>query len=303
MVVQSVIDSTLQPMIQAEAPLEGATAFALLQAVISQRARSDRIKLDSSVTPAEKHEAEAEHRRTKNALVVFGELPAPPKGIPGLHEQADASKPELSQLDVLDNMIAHLRYELIRAERDGDKSSANQVQQALDSAYNHRAGMAFIRPSSVFLRSSYAGTGLQDDPGLAWRNMLKEHAERAWRHEKEESTSRVIAETDKQFWQNINKVRVDGGGNTNYVLAKDDVGNWYVKSYSTDRRAIFQSARNLALFGVGAALDLNLMERMVLEQEFQEKGSGLDGAKKQRLNELRREQAKAGTPAALSGRL
>ena len=205
------------------------------------------------------------------------------------------------RVDVLDNMIAHLRYELIRAQRDGDQNSANQIQQALDSAYDHRAGMAFIRPSSAFLRSSYAGTGLQDDPGLAWRNMLREHARRAWRNKEDEPPSRVIEETDKQFWQNINKVRVDGGGNTNYVLAKDDVGNWYVKSYSTDRTAIFQSARNLALFGAGAALDLNLMERMVLEQEFQEKGSGLDGDKKKRLDELRGEQAKAGTPAALSG--
>ena len=301
-VTRSIIDSTLQPMIQAETLRDGATAFALLQAEIKQRAdRSARIEPDASVPSPERDRAAAEHRRSENALAVFGELPAPPKGIPGLQLPVDADEPALSQLDVLDHMIAHLRYELLRAQRDGDQDSANQIQQALDGAYDHRAGMAFIRPSSAFLRSSYAGTGLQDDPGLAWQNMLKEHARRAWRNKEEGSTIRVIAETDKQFWQNINKIRVDGGGKTNYVLAKDDVGNWYVKSYSTDRTAIFQSARNLALFGAGAALDLNLMERMVLEQEFQEKGSGLDGDKKERLDELRGEQAKAGTPTALSG--
>ena len=148
-VTQSVIDSTLQPMIQAETLRDGATAFTLLPEEIEKRAaRFERIKLDPSVTRPEKDRAEAEHRRAENALAVFGELSAPPKGIPGLQGQAEAGKPEFSQLDVLDNMIAHLRYELIRAERDGDKSSANQIQQALDSAYNHRAGMAFIRPSS-----------------------------------------------------------------------------------------------------------------------------------------------------------
>ena len=163
--------------------------------------------------------------------------------------------------------------------------------------------MAYIRPSSAFLRSSYAGTGLQSDPGLAWRNLLVEHGERALssKDNLNEKTKRsIIREIDKQFWQNINKVRVAGGGDTNYVLAKDDVGNWYVKSYQTSRERIFKSARNLALFGLGAKLDLNLLERIQLEEEFREKGSDLDSTKEQRLQELRQEQARAGTPKALS---
>ena len=300
-VTESFIDNTLQPLIQAETLHEGAEAFALLQAELTRRARSARSELISRSGSEKEAGAEGEYRLAENALKVFGELSAPLKGIPGFQGQAAEDKPPLSQLDVLDSMIAHLRYEHIRAEQEGRLDKAKQIQQALDSAYEQRAGMAFIRPSAAFLRSSYAGTGLQDDPGLAWRNMLLEHSRRARGGKEVEGTTRVIAETDKQFWQNINKVRVDGGGRTNYVLAKDDVGNWYVKSYSTDRTAIFQSARNLALFGAGAALDLNLLERMTLEQEFQEKGSALDPDKKQRLNELRAEQPKAGTPTALRG--
>ena len=42
----------------------------------------------------------------------------------------------------------------------------------------------------------------------------------------------ILGEIDKQFWQNINRVRVAGAGATNYVVAKDDIGNWYVKRYS-----------------------------------------------------------------------
>lgn len=301
-VTRLVIDGTLQPMIQADTLREGAAAFASLQEKIEQReARFASMKLDPSVPEPKKDEAEAKRLRAENALAVLDELRPPLKGIPGFHGQGDEDKPPLSQLDVLDSMIAHLRYEHIRAEQEGRPGKANQIQQALDSAYEQRAGMAFIRPSAAFLRSSYAGTGLQDDPGLAWRNMLREHGRRAWGGKEVEGTTRVIAETDKQFWQNINKVRVDGGGRTNYVLAKDDVGNWYVKAYSTDRKAIFQSARNLALFGAGAALDLNLLERMTLEQEFQEEGPAFDRDKKQRLDELRAEQPRAGTPTALRG--
>ena len=40
---------------------------------------------------------------------------------------------------------------------------------------------------------------------------------------------------------------------------------------------------------------------MELEEQFREEGSNLDSAKKERLDELRQEQARAGTPKALSG--
>src|SRR5204863_4745278 len=66
---------------------------------------------------------------------------------------------------------------------------------------------------------------------------------------------------DKQFWQSVNQVRVAGAGNTNYAIAKDDVGNWYVKDYGSDPKDIINSAKNLAMFSAGPALGANFLAR------------------------------------------
>jgi hypothetical protein len=50
----------------------------------------------------------------------------------------------------------------------------------------------------------------------------------------------------------VNKVRVAGAGDVNYAIAKDDVGNWYVKAYETDPQRIFKSMRNMATFSMGS---------------------------------------------------
>ena len=296
-VVQSVFGDTLSLVSQAKVFVGPATVFRLLRAEIAKRAAS------ATIEEAQKYEA-------KNALKVLAELPVPLELFSVMQggsnkdvKDEEGEKKKTNQIDVLDAMIAKLRYALIQVEGKGDTSRASDIKRAIKAALAQRAGMAYIRPSSAFLRSSYASTGLQSNPGLAWRNMLEEHGERALSSKDNlnaETKNRVIKEIDKQFWQNINKVRVAGGGDTNYVLAKDDVGNWYVKSYQTNRESIFKSARNLALFGAGARLDLNLLERMELEEQFREQGSSLDSAKEQRLHELRQEQARAGTPKALS---
>ena len=259
-VVELAVDDTLRSVMKKKTLAGPAAVFRLFRAKVAEKAAAE--------------------GATDDTLKVFDELTVPLELFSGV-QVARGEKEEVNQLDdVLDKMIAHLRYALIHAESNGRTDQAEQIRRAIKAALAQRAGMAYIRPSSTFLRSSYAGTGLQSDPGLTWRNMLERHANRTlpllganWKHNDRKARNSVIAEIDKQFWQNINKVRVAGGGNTNYVLAKDDIGNWYVKSYQTDREDIFKSARNLALFGVGAKLDLNLLERMKLEEEFQEEGS------------------------------
>ena len=47
-----------------------------------------------------------------------------------------------------------------------------KATEAIENAYRHRAGMIYIRPSSAYLRTSFPSTSLQDDPNLAWDNML-----------------------------------------------------------------------------------------------------------------------------------
>jgi len=180
-----------------------------------------------------------------------------------------------SQKQVLDHVIAALRYEHIKvvSEFGSDSQRAKDIEAALAVAYAQRSDMVYIRPSSAYLRSSYPSTSLQDDPGLAWQNMLRRHMWRASFGDilpaggarKRQAMAR--AEIDKQFWQNINSVRVAGGGRTNYVVAKDDIGNWYVKRYSADPTDIIESAKNLALFNLGGVMDADLLSRLKAETE------------------------------------
>ena len=233
--VNSAIPGTLLSVIQTKTPTRPAAVLGLLRAELAKTATSS-------------GNEEAEKNAAKNAMKVLAELPDPLEIYSGMQEQPGKDM-KSNQLAVLDKMIAHLRYAFIDAERNGKTQQVEQIRRAIKAALAQRAGMAYIRPSSAFLRSSYAGTGLQGDPGLAWRNMLAEQGGRILSHgghqsenNQEKTTNSVIEEIDKQFWQNINKVRVAGGGDTNYVLAKDDVGNWYVKSYQTSRKSIFKSA-------------------------------------------------------------
>jgi hypothetical protein len=54
-------------------------------------------------------------------------------------------------------------------------------------------------------------------------------------------------------------VRVAGGGQTNYAVAKDDLGNWYVKGYSAKPDDVINSMKSFALFNVGAKIGANLV--------------------------------------------
>lgn len=72
----------------------------------------------------------------------------------------------------------------------------------------------------------------------------------------------ITSELDKQYWQNINRVRVSGAGSTNQALVKDDVGNWYVKQYFGDTKQIWQSAKNLALFSLSTKMPIDLAKQL-----------------------------------------
>ena len=207
---------------------------------------------------------EEEKQKYADAIKQVGEYNVPPE------PPIDPSTKSKTCRDVLDDVIAMLREEHIKVCRESGPESprAQELAGSLQQAYAHRSGMVYIRPASAYLRSSYPSTSLQDRPRLAWYNMLGRHALRCLplvggaitnrsRRERE-----ITSEIDKQFWQNINTVRVSGAGNTNYVIAKDDIGNWYVKAYSADPGPIIQSAKNLALFSLGAEMEVDLLSRL-----------------------------------------
>lgn len=208
---------------------------------------------------------EIEKKKLTNVIAAVNEAPTPrDSDLLATTQKSNNAK------DVLDRLIAALRHEHILAVRDFGEGSteAGRLEQAIDAAYDHRAGMAYIRPSGAYLRSSYPSTSLQNDAGLGWRNMLTDHALSnlpfiggALANRGSGSRLKILGEIDKQFWQNINRVRVAGAGATNYVVAKDDIGNWYVKRYSSDPKVIIKSAQQLALFNLSGPLNTDLIAR------------------------------------------
>jgi hypothetical protein len=173
--------------------------------------------------------------------------------------------------DVIDQYIADLRYEHLRAIRRGGPScpEAATIAATIEAAYEYRNSAIYLRPAASFLRTSYPASALQDSTDMGWHNMLADHAHRnlpgydilarIFQSDSDRKLVAVKRDIDRQFWQRVNQVRVAGAGRSNYVLAKDDVGNWYVKNYSTDPQDIIKSAKNLALFAAGPSLGSNLL--------------------------------------------
>ncbi|MEW6669039.1 MAG: hypothetical protein AB1512_27840 [Thermodesulfobacteriota bacterium] len=199
-------------------------------------------------------------------------------------EFVPAVGPAGTALDVMDALIARLKYLHTRQVQEHGIAGAQNTADAVDLAYEYRSGMVYLRPAGAYLRNSFPATSLQGSPGLGWRNMLSEHGARSlpffeWLQYDSSGIRRlrINEDIDKQFWQNINSVRVAGAGWTNYVIAKDDIGNWYVKSYSADTGDIIKSARGLAMFGIGAKMGTPLYKAGTPSLERKEAGVAAPG--------------------------
>jgi hypothetical protein len=177
------------------------------------------------------------------------------QGLARVESDGDAPK------RVLDCVITELRYLHLHALKSGDVNAKN-LEAALQAALEQRSRLVQIRPAAAFLRNSYPVTSLQRRSSASWSNMLEGHAGRQFNYTGDDAAGqRAFQEFDKQFWQNVNTVRVAGAGVTNYVIAKDDVGNWYVKNFSSDPEQIIKSAKSLALFAAGGSLSADAVNR------------------------------------------
>lgn len=187
--------------------------------------------------------------------------------------QTAGAKPDLSAenrdsaLSTLERVEAYLNYRRIDALQRGAPvgTTTNTVAQdadyALAALMQRRERMSYIRPASMYLRSALATTAQQADPALEWSNLLTATFKRLIRGETENSkaAAAVRADLDKSFWQNVNQVRVSAGGTSNFAIAKDDVGNWYVKAMGSDPAKMVAAAKNLALYNLGGRVDTNFL--------------------------------------------
>ncbi len=166
------------------------------------------------------------------------------------------SHPELPKDNIratIDRLAAMMEYELIDAHRRGDDTEIARIEAALEQAYSHRLGLIYLRPAASYLRASNPVTSAQSLGASRLENMLLDSTLRALPVDfhGDKKLDQVAAELDRKNWQNINRIRVAGAGNTNYVVAKDDIGNWYVKNYAADPEDIVKSAATLAKIGTG----------------------------------------------------
>lgn len=173
-------------------------------------------------------------------------------------------------IDVVDSLIAVLRHQHLEAiQRSGkDSEDATRIAEAMTQALEYRKSMVYIRPSSTYLRSALPSTFAQVNPRLGWSNMLMDTIKNLSKATQKDPEQDVREELDKAFWQNINTVRVNASGSSNFVLAKDDVGNWYVKAMGADPKAMINAAKNLALFNAGGKFNVNLLRMNELETKL-----------------------------------
>ena len=177
----------------------------------------------------------------------------------------------MDQLEVVDGLIASLRAQRVQALSAGDAEAAASLMAAINAAYDQRTAMIYLRPASDYLRSAHSASELQEASEPQYRSMLNDwwkYLLPNWLTDRGSEEARRRVELDKLYWQNINRVSLGGGGATNFVLAKDDIGNWYVKAYSADPAEILNSATQLALFNAGQRLNTNLLQRHDLQKRL-----------------------------------
>ncbi len=162
-------------------------------------------------------------------------------------------------LEVYDDLLAYLREEHVKAVAMEGKDTdwSLRLQDAIERAEFYRSDLIHIRPATAFLRTVVMpASGAAIDPtGPA----INELARQIPGVSLFSDSPGLQDEFDRRSWQTINRVRVAGTGDTNYVLVKDDIGNWYVKNYSADPKKIIKSAQGLALFGMGEKMGMDLL--------------------------------------------
>jgi hypothetical protein len=217
---------------------------------------------------------------------------------------SDAQKPAA----VFDQIIASLEQQRTSMTARGvlTQERREQLDRALELAIASRSASIYIRPPWAYLRNATPISAVQDT-SVGWQNMVAKHGGRALASNGTgPGDKRVERDIDQQFWQNINRIRVAGMGNTSYVLAKDDIGNWYVKGYSGDPKPVFEGLQAMALAAQSGSMGVDLFKRGDALREAAETGEPVEpgesatlvGKQAQHFEKLYGEDAKKDSKAA-----
>ncbi|MFO1055249.1 MAG: hypothetical protein U1F36_23770 [Planctomycetota bacterium] len=172
---------------------------------------------------------------TKRADIVELRMPAATEG--------------RSAREVLLEYATRLKY-MIATELANGGETTRLKNLRLAAAYidEKMTELTRLRLAAAYLRNAYPAPDLQQTPLHLVPGIL--HGDQSLSNDRVD----VAAQLDKQFWQNVNHIALRGVGSTNYVVAKDDIGNWQVKAYAADTSRIMSSLANLATFVSQAGL-------------------------------------------------
>ncbi|MEZ7206313.1 hypothetical protein [Pseudoalteromonas sp. DY56-GL79] len=177
----------------------------------------------------EKYLSQLREATTKHNLPSFDE-----------NDQLDS---KLNTEQVWDSLMYHLAVERVLADKRGDTEQVKQLNKALETARYFRSENSFLRATSDAIRMTMRSTTLLNEFELIQRKKFLNRS-------LVQSSNAILQELDNQNWHNINRVAVKGGGDVNYVVAKDDIGNWYIKQYSEDKKEMIDSIKSIALFNI-----------------------------------------------------
>ncbi|MCG7536580.1 hypothetical protein [Pseudoalteromonas sp. OOF1S-7] len=159
--------------------------------------------------------------------------------LPSFDENSD----ELNTEQVWDSLMYHLAVERVLADKRGDKEKVKKLNKALETARYFRSENSFLRATSDAIRMTMRPTTLLNNSELIQKKRFLNRS-------LVQSTNAILQKLDNQNWHNINRVAVKGGGDVNYVVAKDDIGNWYIKQYSEQKKEMIESIKSIALFNI-----------------------------------------------------
>jgi hypothetical protein len=197
----------------------------------------------------------------KAQLALIGRLRPYSLGPEGLVEGYSAGN---TPWYVSTSLLSLLTFQKAELNREG--SSTANVDSAIGTIELFRARLAKVRPAGAILRTTTPITDLQDnedDSSPSRQNMLIGLVKEAVpfsdlisdpaHYFENRQKNQISLFLDKVSWQPINHIKVEGAGSTNYVLVKDDLGNWYVKQYVADPEVIFAAASTVLTSQVGGA--------------------------------------------------